>query len=133
MSDDFTAYPTLQSMIMRKLRAEGDTDTKIGRVFGLTRARVGQILGARASDTSIPEPTPVTIPYRLLDYSADTSRLPGELKAWRAHYKMTQPEAAAVFGVHPGTYAKWEWGFAEPAMPMLVRWRINSPDMEIAQ
>lgn len=32
------------------------------------------------------------------------------LQAWRASHALTQGDAAAIFGVHIVTYAKWEVG-----------------------
>jgi DNA-binding transcriptional regulator YiaG len=32
------------------------------------------------------------------------------LKTWRQSHALTQAEAAALFGVHPVTYARWELG-----------------------
>ena len=88
-----------RTAIMRSLRAEGVPDAAIGRAFGLSRQRIGAILGLREYP---PKPPPEP-----LDITA-SARLPGALKAWRLRRGMTQREAAATLGVDAQTLNGWE-------------------------
>jgi DNA-binding XRE family transcriptional regulator len=106
----------LQRYSMHRARTEGLSDAAIGRIFDLSRARVGQIMGPRGTDATIPAPVraqglvqdPQAVAW-LAWATHDDQPVTGEdLRAWREAKGLTQVQAAAIMGIHLSTYARWE-------------------------
>lgn len=105
---ELTAQQRLDAM--RLMRAYDIPDEAIGEVFGITRQRVNVLLGRRGARWEKPA----------APHPDKGKGLASELRAWRIRRKLTQGEAAALFGVRIMTINAWECGRSEGSMPELV-------------
>jgi DNA-binding transcriptional regulator YiaG len=58
-------------------------------------------------------------------------KLNKELRSWRKELRITQPEAAAMFGVPANTYRNWEYGVVgELPGPAKKLWSLLRKSLE---
>lgn len=86
---------------IRQLRRLGAADATIAEACHLTRQRIHALAGPR------PAPTPSAPP---LPVASAPARLPSAMLAWRTRRGLSQVRAAAVLGVDPITWSRWETG-----------------------
>jgi DNA-binding XRE family transcriptional regulator len=104
---------------MRSLRADRVSDAALGRAFGISRERVGQILGFIGDH---PLPVPVA------DTATAAKALRAAFLAFRKARGWTQAEAAGRFGVSQGAWSHWERGDDKCSLPvfaLMCLWLID--------
>lgn len=109
-----------QRKIMHALRVTGASDAYIAALFGLSRERVGQVLGrARAS-----------IRPRIVAESTITldQQLPARLLAWRTRRRLSQAQAARFLGVSPHSWMAWESHRRTCGLPGVLTRLLNAND-----
>lgn len=106
---------------MRSLREDGVADATISRAFGISKQRIGAILGPSGRDKRMSQPT---LPDATLD-DAILTDLPGFLKSWRKSHGLSQAGMATLLGVSLTAYVAWEGNRVGCSLPVLLIRYLN--------
>lgn len=109
---------TDRESIMRVLRDNYVPDAIIAKAFGLTRQRIGAIMGP-ANRPRERQPESIKI---------DLAKIPDRLYRFRTRHDLTQSRAAELIGVHVMTWYLWEAGTTAPSLPILLLKYIDHLD-----
>ncbi len=98
---------------MRQLREFDVPDDLIGELFGMSRQRVHQILGAKPPDPPLP--------------ASAKAPLSAAVAAFRRRHKLSLAATAKVLGVSLMTVHNWEKG-KNPGMPGVILLALEALD-----
>lgn len=103
--------PEQRANAMRALRDAGHTDVVIGAIFGIDAETARYHMGPPGA-RALPEPPPIE------DVRAELAR---ELRAFRAHHRLTQDALARALGLRGTTaLSRWERGKGSCTMPETI-------------